>query len=129
MARLSFVPSLLAVFVLFFTAVFAAPVPVANQRRDLFSGTATYFEVGLGNCGWQSVDTDWVVALAKSTYGDGEHCGKQVKITNSDGTEATATVVDSCQSCAAGDLDMSPGLFSHFASLGLGVFSISWEFE
>jgi len=41
MVRLSFVPSLLAVFVLFFTATFAAPVPVANQRRDLFSGTVS----------------------------------------------------------------------------------------
>ncbi|THU85026.1 hypothetical protein K435DRAFT_869679 [Dendrothele bispora CBS 962.96] len=118
------------------SGVSAVPVPqpaaVENgvlEARDLFSGKATYFYVGLGNCGWQSVDTDWVVALATSTYANGEHCGKQVKITNSDGTEASATVVDSCPSCADGDLDMSPGLFSNFASLDLGVFDITWEFE
>lgn len=118
-------------FLALFSAVFAAPASEA-YGRDLskrnFSGRATFFYVGLGNCGDTNVDSDWIVALATSTYSNGAHCNQQIKITDSKGTSHVATVKDSCPSCGDGDLDLSPSLFQAFTSLDAGVFQMTWEF-
>ncbi|ESK92216.1 non-catalytic module family expn protein [Moniliophthora roreri MCA 2997] len=113
------------------SVVLSAPVPDLQPRalsKRGYSGRATYFYVGLGNCGDTNVDADIVVALATSTYNNGAHCNQQVKITDSKGTVQYATVKDSCSTCAEGDLDMSPSLFQLFNSLDTGVFPMSWEF-
>ncbi|KAK7037530.1 hypothetical protein VNI00_011022 [Paramarasmius palmivorus] len=121
----------LLLFLALFSAVFAAPASEA-YGRDLskrnFSGRATFFYVGLGNCGDTNVDSDWIVALATSTYSNGAHCNQQIKITDSKGTSHIATVKDSCPSCGDGDLDLSPSLFQAFTSLDDGVFQMTWEF-
>ncbi|KAG7086437.1 hypothetical protein E1B28_002391 [Marasmius oreades] len=113
--------------------VLAVPVPSNSstgdslEQRSQFWGRATFFYVGLGNCGWNSVDSDWVVALSLgSNYDNGAHCGRNVRV-NANGVSRTATVVDSCPSCGWGDLDMSPSFFQNFASLDAGVFQMSWD--
>ncbi|KAG5642125.1 hypothetical protein DXG03_003597 [Asterophora parasitica] len=117
--------ALLAAF--FSTLALAAPTSSNIVARD-FTGRATYFEVGLGSCGWTNVDTDYIVALSPSTYAGGVHCGKQITITNS-GISATATVVDTCPGCGPDDLDMSPSLFARFQPLAQGVFQMGWNFN
>lgn len=118
----------LGAFVAGAAAVAAAPI----QPRSM-SGQATYYAVGLGNCGWNSQSSEHVVALNTAQYGStstkSSHCGQQVTITNEkNGKSQTATVVDSCPTCSWGSLDMSESLFSALTdgNLGLGVFPISW---
>ncbi|KIY49807.1 hypothetical protein FISHEDRAFT_18796, partial [Fistulina hepatica ATCC 64428] len=88
----------------------------------------TYYVVGLGACGWTSVSTDYVVALATEDYDSGSHCGDIVSITY-DGTTSSATVVDECEGCSSGDLDMSESLFETFTTLSVGRFEMSWEYS
>ncbi|KIY46512.1 hypothetical protein FISHEDRAFT_47203, partial [Fistulina hepatica ATCC 64428] len=107
----------------------AAPHAASVLKRQTYSGQATYFEVGLGACGWTSVDSDHIVALATPDYDGGAHCGATVSISDSSGTSATATVADECPSCSSGDLDMSPSLFQVFEDLSVGVFPITWSFS
>ena len=37
---------------------------------------ATWFEVGLGACGYTDTDADFIVALPASDYGSGSNCNK-----------------------------------------------------
>ncbi|KII95727.1 hypothetical protein PLICRDRAFT_170337 [Plicaturopsis crispa FD-325 SS-3] len=117
--------TMLLVLVAFIASVIASPVEVERRSN---SGQGTWFEVGLGNCGKTSVDSDHIVALATSKYASGAHCNKKVTI-KANGVTKTATVMDSCPSCASGDLDMSPSLFKEFASLDVGVLDITWSFD
>ncbi|KAF5380417.1 hypothetical protein D9615_004720 [Tricholomella constricta] len=111
----------------FFALTLAAPTSELRTRD--FGGKATYFAVGLGSCGQQNVDSDYIVALNPSTYAGGAHCGKQLRITGkASGASATATVRDKCPGCGPGDLDMSPSLFSHFEPLEKGTFQVEWKF-
>jgi hypothetical protein len=43
---------------------------------NLNATQGTWFYVGLGNCGEWNKDSDWIVALAESTYAHGSHCNK-----------------------------------------------------
>ncbi|EIM90394.1 uncharacterized protein STEHIDRAFT_51065 [Stereum hirsutum FP-91666 SS1] len=92
------------------------------------TGRGTFFSVGLGACGWNSVDADYVVALPTSDYGDGSNCGKHITI-EANGVQSDAVVVDECPSCAEGALDMSTGLFQTFGSLSVGVVTVNWWYK
>jgi expansin (peptidoglycan-binding protein) len=109
-----------------------AGVAQAAPAKRSSSGTATYYAVGLGACGWTNSDSEMVVAMNAPQYSDGAHCGKNVKITNTKtGTVSSAKVVDLCPGCASGSLDMSPTLFGQLnnGDLDAGVFPITWDFE
>jgi len=113
--------------------IFSAPVPVPEEVVELDkrsalagSGRGTWYEPGLGSCGQTNNRNQLVVALSESIMNKAADCGKSVQIT-SNGKTANALVVDSCPGCGSGDLDMSPALFQHFASLGQGVIHINWH--
>ncbi|KAH9985525.1 RlpA-like double-psi beta-barrel-protein domain-containing protein-containing protein [Russula vinacea] len=112
--------------------ILAVPVPAsdeinAQEKRDTYSGQGTWYDTGLGNCGWESNNNELVVAVSESVYSNGAHCGKSVLV-HSGGKSAQATVVDSCQACGADDLDMSPTMFQKFSGLGTGVIPIQWSY-
>ncbi|GFZ50494.1 hypothetical protein JCM24511_08251 [Saitozyma sp. JCM 24511] len=126
-----FKSTIVALFALSTLAI-AAPAPAAEVKRQSNSGQATYFEVGLGACGWTNTDSDSIVALNAAQYSGGADCGKSITITNTDnGQTATATIVDECPGCGSGSLDLSPSLFSTLTNgdMGLGVFPITWSFN
>jgi hypothetical protein len=53
-----FKSTIVALFALSTLAI-AAPAPASEQvKRQSNSGQATYFEVGLGACGWTNTDSD-----------------------------------------------------------------------
>jgi len=118
------------IFVFFLATIsLVLSAPILEPRYQ-YSGRGTWFDVGMGNCGQESKPSDHIVALATGTYDHGAHCGKSVVITDTKSKKtATATVMDSCPSCAEGDLDMSTSLFEEFADLGVGVLQIGWNFE
>ncbi|TFK39040.1 expansin family protein [Crucibulum laeve] len=118
-------------------AVIASPVPVANgelidvEKRLTRDGRATWFNVGLGNCGKWNVDTDLIVAIGKGLYdrNGGSNCDQYVEIVNTkNGKKAYGKTRDSCPSCSDNDLDLSPSLFQKLGTLDQGVLSISWHF-
>ncbi|KIY45573.1 hypothetical protein FISHEDRAFT_49082 [Fistulina hepatica ATCC 64428] len=127
------------VFGLFITAL-AVPVPQSGtvvsstdlERRVTHTGRGTWYEVGLGNCGYTDTDADYVVAIAKARYddNDGANCNQWIEIVNTDnGNTAYGQTRDSCQACGYDDLDMSPALFEEFGDLDTGVLPIEWHFK
>ncbi|KAG6848642.1 hypothetical protein H0H93_015296 [Arthromyces matolae] len=128
MASFRFYIFIVATIMAFFTTLSLAAPSSELQKRD-YTGVATWFEAGLGTCGKVNADTDLIVAIPTALYASGSHCGKKVQITDvASGVTVTATVEDSCPTCGAGDLDMTPSLFSRFESTDVGVFQIKWKF-
>lgn len=65
----------------------------------------------------KSVNSDWIVAQNTPQFGNGypsPNCGKSITISYNAIT-AVATIADACPSCDYGSLDLSRGLFDHFA--------------
>ncbi|KAF9236492.1 RlpA-like double-psi beta-barrel-protein domain-containing protein-containing protein [Melanogaster broomeanus] len=124
--------TLLIVLSAFFLSVLAAPLPDAKSldKRTTHYGRGTWFNVGEGACGDWNVNSDSIVAISAQIYGSGGNCGQWVHVTNTaNGKSAYGLTRDECESCGAGDLDMSPGLFEQIGDLSTGVLSISWNFE
>jgi len=111
----------------------AAPVstPENLEKRITHWGRATYFEVGLGACGWWNKDADFIVALNSAIFqgNGGSNCGQMLTITYN-GVTATAQVADECPTCGDQDLDLSPSLFGYLTNYNydMGQFQMSWHF-
>ncbi|TFK68766.1 hypothetical protein BDN72DRAFT_797272 [Pluteus cervinus] len=99
-------------------------LPVERQVQG-FRGEATYYYTGVGNCGAQSRDSDFIVALSGAEYSSGVHCWQHIKIAYGEKT-IDATVVDSCPGCARYDLDLSPAAFQALAPMQSGRIGIRW---
>ncbi|KAI0338928.1 barwin-like endoglucanase [Trametopsis cervina] len=108
------------------SALVCATVASPLQKR---SSRGTWYDTGLGACGWTNVDSDKVIALASDIYNNGAHCGKKIQVTNAaTGATAVGTVADECPGCNGRDLDMTPGLFEKLGSLDQGVLQINWKY-
>ena len=69
----------------------------------------TWYNVGLGACGYNNVDTDLIVAISKDIYGDGSYCNEYIRIENTaTGDVAYGQTRDKCMGCAASAIGMSP---------------------
>ncbi|KAG6813630.1 hypothetical protein H0H92_009248, partial [Tricholoma furcatifolium] len=75
-----------------------------------------------------------IVALNQEQFvenGDGypgPYCFKTITMTYN-GISAQATIMDECPGCPYGGLDLSRGLFSHFAAESIGVLYGEWYFN
>ena len=124
-------------------AAFASAAPAADSSAlaergaGPYTGDITHYEVGLGSCGLTSTDSQAVVALSvpmmnnPANPNSNPKCGKSITLHNpAAGTTTKATVVDTCQACAYGDVDLSPSLFKTVSPTGDGrVHSITWSFD
>ena len=129
--------SSLIAFCSFASIVLASPIPEIEtnslEKRQSFSGRATFYDVGLGACGeykrvyaslfasrhmlTYSVESDFIVALNTAQYGGGypgPNCFKSITISYG-GKTAQAKIMDQCPSCGYGDLDLSRSLFNYFS--------------
>ncbi|ORY91229.1 RlpA-like double-psi beta-barrel-protein domain-containing protein-containing protein [Syncephalastrum racemosum] len=102
--------------------------PLLQRRSKSYSGDGTFYTVGLGSCGKTNKDSDKVVALSSSLMSSGDLCGKKIKAKGPEGT-VTATVVDTCPSCAEGDVDFSQGAFTEIGTVDAGRVSITWSIQ
>lgn len=102
-----------------------------------YTGDLTYYAVGLGACGENSVPSDHIVAVAEAifdSYNNGNPnnnplCGKYVSITGADGSQFKAKIVDRCPGCEKADLDLSEDFFNTVTNHGDGrVHGMKWEF-
>ncbi|KAJ7489885.1 plant expansin [Mycena galericulata] len=100
-------------------------------KRNFSGARWTFYSTGLGACGGTNSDSDFIVALNQDTFGNGypsPYCWKMISMTYN-GKTTQAQVVDSCPGCPSpGGLDLSPGLFSFFASQDDGVIYGTWSF-
>ncbi|PPQ64043.1 hypothetical protein CVT24_008856 [Panaeolus cyanescens] len=96
-------------------------------ERRFDNARMTWFNPGLGACGAFNSGADSIVALNGAQWDAGTHCFQTVTL-SVNGIPATAVITDLCPSCPFGGLDLSPGLFSRFASLDVGVLAGSWNF-
>ncbi|KAK7043643.1 hypothetical protein VNI00_008254 [Paramarasmius palmivorus] len=105
-------------------------VTVNAQHLDKrFDNTRfTFYDAGLGACGKTNSNSDWIVALNAEQWNGGSNCWKMITI-NYGGKTAVAQITDLCPSCSYGALDLSRGLFDHFANEDLGVIYGQWWFN
>ncbi|KJA20258.1 hypothetical protein HYPSUDRAFT_43398 [Hypholoma sublateritium FD-334 SS-4] len=90
----------------------------------------SFYDVGLGACGTTNVASDYIVALNQDQFGTtypSQYCNKQITMSYN-GKTATATIMDSCPGCPSGGLDLSRGLFTHFATEDTGIIYGEWSF-
>ncbi|KAL8920470.1 MAG: hypothetical protein Q9208_006219 [Pyrenodesmia sp. 3 TL-2023] len=90
-----------------------------------YKGDMTFYIDGapvLGSCGWYSGANDDVVALSPAIMGRPANpnknplCGTKIGIWNPHKkTKHWATVVDTCEGCGRGDIDVSLGLWRRVA--------------
>jgi hypothetical protein len=104
-----------------FTAIYSAVPAYA------YNGDAIYYYTGLGNCGWQSKDTDYIVALSIPEYNNGAHCGQHVTVFYQ-GKSVDATVVDSCPGCSQYSIELSPAAFQALAPLSAERIQVQWNY-
>ncbi|EGN94578.1 hypothetical protein SERLA73DRAFT_188551 [Serpula lacrymans var. lacrymans S7.3] len=92
-----------------------------------YSGDATYYYTGLGACGAESKDTDYIVALSTELYDNGAHCWQHLTVTY-EGKSIDVTVVDECEGCSTYDIDLSPSAFSALAPESAGRIPVQWTY-
>ncbi|KAK3400473.1 RlpA-like double-psi beta-barrel-protein domain-containing protein-containing protein [Sordaria brevicollis] len=120
------------------------PIAIRSSPDDqslnprAFNSRITWFNTGLGACGFWSNDSQMVAALNAaqfdpSTPGGNPNrntlCNRNIRV-NANGRSVTVKVVDRCPSpsCGYGALDLSPAAFQALgASLGVGVLQGSWD--
>jgi expansin (peptidoglycan-binding protein) len=138
------IASVLAVTATLMGAVVASPISSADaisaaadndKRAAQASGRFTYYNPGLGACGQNHGDGDYVVALSHADFdpstpngnpNNNPLCGRRLRASYL-GKTVDVTVVDRCEGCASGDLDFSPAAFQALAALSVGVIQGTWE--
>ncbi|EPS98413.1 hypothetical protein FOMPIDRAFT_144446 [Fomitopsis schrenkii] len=100
------------------------------EKRTTYTGRGTWYDVGLGACGYTDVDTDYIVAISTDIYASGSHCDEYIRITNTaNDVVAYGKTRDKCMGCASSAIDLSSSLFEALgADLGEGVLTVSWYF-
>ncbi|KAG7665182.1 uncharacterized protein J8A68_001238 [[Candida] subhashii] len=110
----------------------AAPTP---EPANLRYGDGTYYDPGMGACGFVSYESEFVVAVSPAIWdpemidANPNHnpiCGRKVRAYYQ-GNSVEVTIVDKCMGCAPHDLDFSPAAFRQIADQDLGRIKISWE--
>ncbi|RIB28841.1 expansin module family protein [Gigaspora rosea] len=104
-------------------------------KRD--TGDITFYDVGLGACGKTNSNSDLICALSRADFGSSPggnsnknpSCGKTITITCPGSKSVTVKVVDLCEGCKSGDLDLSPTAFNHLAKASVGRLQCDWEFS
>ncbi|KAI9492581.1 RlpA-like double-psi beta-barrel-protein domain-containing protein-containing protein [Zychaea mexicana] len=119
------------VFLFYLLLAFAASNMIMalplHRRGSSYSGDGTFYAVGLGSCGQTNSDSEMVAALSSSLMAGGENCGKKLTVTSDSGS-VTVTAVDTCPSCATGDVDFSSAAFQKLGDVDEGRIPIEWSF-
>lgn len=116
----------------------SSPEPTGHGQGDEFHSDGTYYDTGMGSCGWVNHDTDKIVAISAELFkeflananelnpNNNPICGKKIEASFG-GKSTVVTVVDSCPGCARDDLDLSPAAFEDISSKEPGRIKISWK--
>ena len=97
------------------------------------SGDITFYDTGLGACGWTNDGTtENVFALAHGMMGARSNgnpfCGRQAEVTLN-GKTVIGKLVDKCGGCEGQDIDLSHSMFQALADEGKGrIEGVKWHF-
>ncbi|KAG9244014.1 allergen Asp F7 [Calycina marina] len=99
----------------------------------LCGGDLTYYDTGLGACGWENDGTvESVVALPfelMGTQSNGNpYCGKTITILRKS-KSITAKVVDKCMGCIGRSIDVSHAAFDQLEDEFVGRTTATWYFN
>ncbi|CCM05816.1 uncharacterized protein FIBRA_08050 [Fibroporia radiculosa] len=141
---------LCAALVTILPAVFASPVAESTtlDKRVTHEGWATWYDTGLGACGYTDSNSDPVVAISHLIYGSGGNCNQassqdcvyELKFADGciisqwmeityNGITQYGKTRDECEACGEYDIDLSPSLFEGFAALSVGQLEdVEWHF-
>ncbi|KAF5342303.1 hypothetical protein D9611_001142 [Ephemerocybe angulata] len=89
----------------------------------------TFYNTETGNqgaCGGFRTNNQFVVARAQVDFQKSD-CGKTITL-QYEGKSAEAVIWDICPECPSNGLDLSKGLFNHFAAESIGVIYGTWNF-
>ncbi|KAK4220540.1 RlpA-like double-psi beta-barrel-protein domain-containing protein-containing protein [Podospora fimiseda] len=99
------------------------------------TGDLTWYNTGLGACGFWNNDNELVAALNAPTFdpktpggnpNKNTLCNKKIRVTYQ-GKSVDVKVVDRCPGCNANALDLSPAAFKKLASLDKGRIVGTWN--
>jgi len=109
-------------FTLLSLAAFSAAAPLAKRQvGESLTGQATFYAPGLGSCGQTNTEADLIAATA---FGKAV-CGDTAVVTRG-GKSVTVTLVDTCPSCAQGNIDLSPAAFNQLGTPDEGRIDVTW---
>jgi hypothetical protein len=92
------------------------------------TGDFTYYNTGLGACGWVNYDSDLVAAVGHGLFDRERPCGRTARI-HYNSKSLVVNIVDRCGGCADTALDLSPTAFRKLVgTLGPGRVQGTWEF-
>ncbi|KAI9592350.1 RlpA-like double-psi beta-barrel-protein domain-containing protein-containing protein, partial [Syncephalis fuscata] len=83
--------------------------------------------------GKSSSSSDMVAALGKSDFGNDKDtekspvCGRCAEVTGPLGS-VVVKIVDKCESCNSGHIDLSPAAFDKVAKRSVGELAAQWKF-
>ncbi|RCH84144.1 hypothetical protein CU098_008100 [Rhizopus stolonifer] len=116
-------------------AIAPTSAPVSNNGAT-YLGDGTWYDIGLGSCGWTNSDSEFVAALNAPQMQNGENpnknsnCGRMIRVINTANNKAVnVKIVDTCPPCASGSVDLSPSAFSQIADLSTGRIKIKWSWS
>ncbi|KAJ5804452.1 uncharacterized protein N7518_000755 [Penicillium psychrosexuale] len=105
--------------------------PVSTQA---FDGDLTWYETGVGSCGWFNNGGDHICAVSRVVFdranvdGNPNHnplCGRLIHIQRGD-RGIDVTLVDRCEGCDEFDIDVSRGVFETLGNLDEGRVHTDW---
>jgi expansin len=70
---------------------------------------------------------DDVAAIAQQDWNGSKWCGACAEVTGASGKKVTVRIVDKCENCSTGDLQLSKGAFEKIANSSDDTVGISWE--
>ncbi|KAF1998820.1 hypothetical protein P154DRAFT_244743 [Amniculicola lignicola CBS 123094] len=113
------------------------PLPTG---ADTYEGDLTYYDPGLGACGVDSGDSDYIVAISHYTFdaaqtgsnpNENPLCNRKIRATRVNeltGKKVSVdlTVIDRCTGCEPTDIDVAPEIFKKLADPTLGRVLVTW---
>ncbi|CDS11955.1 hypothetical protein LRAMOSA04151 [Lichtheimia ramosa] len=112
---------------------FAASNTGDDSQYQKGAGSFYDAQAHVGVCGKRVKNTDPVAALNVNQMGTGsgkmkEKCGQKVEIVGPKGDKVEAEIVDLCNTCNEGDIDMSPAAFEKIAQFTSLKTDVKWKF-
>jgi hypothetical protein len=114
----------------------SSPSTSSTPSDGEFSGDGTFYNTGLGACGIESNDSQFVVAVGYQLYdsvntanpNNNPLCGRKITVFRGD-KSVQVTVVDKCPGCSYYSLDLSPAAFNVLGNPDEGRIPITWKWD
>ncbi|KAJ5677206.1 uncharacterized protein N7477_002839 [Penicillium maclennaniae] len=112
----------------------ASNLPLPTSNGGPYSGDLTYYDPGLGSCGYTSTESESVCAVSHilfdaastgSNPNDNPLCGLKIRLRRN-GKSVDVKVVDRCVGCKVDDLDVTESVFEKVAEIAQGRVTMEW---